>query len=130
MAEVTATWGGLALAGSMAPKTPGLPCAMAPGTPAIAASGADGGVAKLSERTDRVENILRELQGRLEASVATSSASDNVDQLAQHKATIASQAPGNMAVRGRGKLHWVALGGTEWPMPCWTTVCGWRFALH
>eukprot|EP00972_Heterocapsa_arctica_P013197 1939106-Heterocapsa_arctica.AAC.1 len=35
-----------------------------------------------------------------------------------------------MAVRGRGKLHWVALGGTEWPMPCWSTVCGWRFGLR
>ncbi len=62
--------------------------------------------------------------------MSTCAAPDVVDRLALHKATIASQAPGNMAVRGRGKLHWVALGGAEWPMPCWTTVCGWRFALH
>jgi hypothetical protein len=53
--------------------------------------------------------------------MATEGASDAASL---QKDSISSQAPGTMAVRGKGrKLHWVAL----WP--CWSTICGWRFGL-
>jgi hypothetical protein len=118
--EVTSSWAASAIRSSGARITQGTAPLAADLAAAVADQlGASGTLASMSERVDRIEQLLVEVRER----------SDQFFSAQSQRVNTEAWAVDDRVVTGEGPLHHVTAGSMEWPVALWTSVCGWRFGL-